>query len=54
MTMHDVPLIMNTAMASYVKAAAETAELCTEKWKVFMANMGNEAYKISTGIQFIS
>ena len=42
MTMHDVPLIMNTAMASYVKAAAETVGLCAKKWKNFMVYMGKE------------
>ena len=38
--MHDVPLIMNIAMASYVKAATDTTGLCAQKWKDFMVYMG--------------
>ena len=45
MTMHGVRLIMNTAMASYVKAAAETVGLCALKWKDFMVYMGNATQK---------
>ena len=51
--MHDVSLIMNTAMASYVKAATETVGLCVQKWKVFITDIRKDTYKNSTDIQYI-